>query len=243
MAWVGLSRVYSGLDDPAAAGQALAQAQALSATASAREGRRVAVRAKQLEAMADVWNPARHLEYKQAIDAALAADPADVELWLIRGNAEEPTAAGRGQRGTAASVGFLHPRAPAGTGPRGRPSLPGALLRDDRPHPRGPRTWGGVRAPGARRGPRPSHVGPRPQARGAHRRGDRRLPADRRAREGLLRRRAASRRSSTGTMSTTSTCWPRRTSTRGRWRARRPSCARRRRCRRRSIAWSSIRSC
>jgi tetratricopeptide (TPR) repeat protein len=106
MAWVGLSRVYSGLDDPEAAGQANARAEALLASASPREKRRVALRAKQLAAMADVWNEAKHLEYKKAIDAALAADTAEVELWLLRGNAEEPTAAGRGQRGTAASVAF-----------------------------------------------------------------------------------------------------------------------------------------
>ena len=48
----------------------------------------------------------RHAAYKQAIDKALVADFDDVELWLIRGNAEEPTAAGRGQRGFAASVAF-----------------------------------------------------------------------------------------------------------------------------------------
>jgi tetratricopeptide (TPR) repeat protein len=106
MAWVGLSRVYSGLDDPASARRAQAQAEALAAPASAREQRRIALRAKQLEAMDDLWNPARHLEYKKAIDAALAADMTDVELWLLRGNAEEPTAAGRGQRGAAASVAF-----------------------------------------------------------------------------------------------------------------------------------------
>jgi tetratricopeptide (TPR) repeat protein len=106
MAWVGLSRVYSGLDDEKAARQAQAKAEALASGASAREQRRIALRGKQLEALADLWNPAKHLEYKKAIDAALAADMKDVELWLLRGNAEEPTAAGRGQRGGAASVAF-----------------------------------------------------------------------------------------------------------------------------------------
>ncbi len=57
-------------------------------------------------AIADLANETRHAAYKQAIDKALIADFDDVELWLIRGNAEEPTAAGRGQRGFAASVAF-----------------------------------------------------------------------------------------------------------------------------------------
>jgi tetratricopeptide (TPR) repeat protein len=106
MAWLGLSRVYSGLEDPEEARQALAQAQALAVKVSPREQRRVALRAAQLEAMADVADEAKHLAYKKAIDTALAADVDDPELWLIRGNAEEASAAGRGQRGGAASTAF-----------------------------------------------------------------------------------------------------------------------------------------
>ena len=64
------------------------------ATAAARGDRRSRQRARCIVA------------YKQAIDKALAADIGDVELWLIRGNAEEPTAAGRGQRGGVASTAF-----------------------------------------------------------------------------------------------------------------------------------------
>ncbi len=61
---------------------------------------------QQLESIADLGNQALFVAYKQAIDKAIAADIDDVELWLIRGNAEEPTAAGRGQRGGAASTAF-----------------------------------------------------------------------------------------------------------------------------------------
>jgi len=106
MAHVGLSRVYSGLDDPAAARQAVERAQALAEGASPRERRRIAVRAKQLEAMDALADAAKHAEYKKAIDDALAKDTDDPELWLLRGNAEEATAAGRGQRGGAASTAF-----------------------------------------------------------------------------------------------------------------------------------------
>ena len=106
MAWIGLSRVYSGLDDPAHARRALAEAEALAPSASPREQRRVALRARQLEAMAALDDPAKHAAYKKAIDDALAADIGDANLWLIRGNAEEASAAGRGQRGGAASTAF-----------------------------------------------------------------------------------------------------------------------------------------
>jgi tetratricopeptide (TPR) repeat protein len=106
MAHVGLSRVYSGLDDPEAARQALAEAQAQAGKASERERRRIALRAKQLEAMANLADKAKHAEYKKAIDDALAVDIDDPELWLIRANAEEPTAAGRGQRGGVAATAF-----------------------------------------------------------------------------------------------------------------------------------------
>ena len=107
MAWLGLSRVYSGLDDPEEARQALGKAESLAATsASPREQRRIALRAKQLEAMAAIDDAGKHAAYKKAIDDALAKDIADVALWLIRGNAEEASAAGRGQRGGAASTAF-----------------------------------------------------------------------------------------------------------------------------------------
>lgn len=104
----GLSRVYSGLDDHEAAVQEAQRAQALAASANAspREQRRIALRLQQLQAMANLDNASLHAAYKQALDRALAIDFDDVELWLVRGNAEEPTASGRGQRGSAASTAF-----------------------------------------------------------------------------------------------------------------------------------------
>jgi tetratricopeptide (TPR) repeat protein len=106
MAWIGLSRAYSGLDAPEEARRAVTQAEALASRASPREQRRIVLRAKQLEAMSQPSDSAAHAAYKKALDEALAKDIADVELWLIRGHAEEPTAAGRGQRGGAASTAF-----------------------------------------------------------------------------------------------------------------------------------------
>ena len=106
MAYVGLSRVYSGLDDARAARAAVERARALGEKASERERRRIAIRARQLDAIEDLGNAAKFAEYKKAIDDALAQDLTDTELWLLRGNAEEPTAAGRGQRGGVASTLF-----------------------------------------------------------------------------------------------------------------------------------------
>jgi tetratricopeptide (TPR) repeat protein len=104
MAHWGLSRVYSGLDDHEKAVAAAKLAKQFASTP--REQRRAALRLTQLDAIADLGNAGLLAAYKQAIDKTIAADIDDVELWLIRGNAEEPTAAGRGQRGTAASTAF-----------------------------------------------------------------------------------------------------------------------------------------
>jgi len=106
LAWIGLSRVFTAFEDAPAAREALEKAQALSGSVTPREKRRIALRATHLEALDALGDPAKHLAYKKALDAALAQDMGDAELWMLRGNAEEPSAAGRGQRGGAASVAF-----------------------------------------------------------------------------------------------------------------------------------------
>jgi len=106
MAYICLSRAYSGLEDQGAAQSAHENAQSLAANLSEHERLRVSLRAKQLEAINDILNGTKHQIYKAAIDAALAKYPDDPELWLLRGNAEEPTAAGRGQRGLVGAVAY-----------------------------------------------------------------------------------------------------------------------------------------
>lgn len=106
LAHVGLSRAYSGLGDSNAANDALKQAEALKDGCADWEKRRIDLRGKQLKAMADSGNEELHEEYKAALDDALAKDLDDPELWLLRGNAEERAASGRGQGGRAASVAF-----------------------------------------------------------------------------------------------------------------------------------------
>jgi hypothetical protein len=51
MAYIGLSRVYSGLDNPVAAKQFFEKGKALSAKVSDRERRRIEIREKQLDAL------------------------------------------------------------------------------------------------------------------------------------------------------------------------------------------------
>src|SRR5262249_19831559 len=106
MAYVGLSRAYSGLNSNSAALAAVDQAQSLAEKASPRERRRIHLRRLQLEAIAQPDDVAKFQQYKQAIDAALESDPKDPELWLLRGNAEEANAAGRGQHGSESAISY-----------------------------------------------------------------------------------------------------------------------------------------
>jgi tetratricopeptide (TPR) repeat protein len=106
MAHVGLSRVFSGLDNPEGARRAFEKAKALASGASEHERRLIDIREKQLAAMEEIENPAKLLAYRKSIDDALTADFDSPQLWLLRGNAEEANATGRGQRGTSGSIAF-----------------------------------------------------------------------------------------------------------------------------------------
>jgi tetratricopeptide (TPR) repeat protein len=109
MAWMGLARAEEGLERHAPAQAAIARAQTLSARATEKEKRFIALRAEQMAAVA-APNPEeeqrRHAAYKESLDRALAAFPEDAELWIWRGNAEEPGPWGRGQFGEAPSISF-----------------------------------------------------------------------------------------------------------------------------------------
>jgi tetratricopeptide (TPR) repeat protein len=106
LAWVGLSRAYSGLSDSGAAASANERATELSKDVTPREKRWIEIRARQIEAMAARDDAAKRFGYVRAIDDALEYDPQDTELWTLRGNAEEPGAGGRGQQGGASSIVF-----------------------------------------------------------------------------------------------------------------------------------------
>jgi tetratricopeptide (TPR) repeat protein len=107
MAYAGLCRAYTGLNLSAATREALEKAQTLTTNVTPRERRRIMIHFKQLDALADIFNSEKQLAYKKALDDALIADTSDVELLLLRGNAEEGNpAAGRGQRGLEGALVF-----------------------------------------------------------------------------------------------------------------------------------------
>jgi tetratricopeptide (TPR) repeat protein len=108
MANLGMSYVYSGLENPDAARQFFDKAKALESNVGERERRRIDIRGKQLTAIEDIKDSTRFLAYKKAIDDAIAKYFEDPQFWLLRGNAEESNASGRGQRGGAASIAFYN---------------------------------------------------------------------------------------------------------------------------------------
>ena len=107
MAYAGLYRAYTGLNGTPAARMALEKARTLASNITPRERRRILAHFKQLEALADIFNGEKQLAYKKALDDALLTDANDLELLLLRGNAEEGNpAAGRGQRGLEGALAF-----------------------------------------------------------------------------------------------------------------------------------------
>jgi tetratricopeptide (TPR) repeat protein len=106
MACLGLSRTFSGFDNPEEARRWYEKARVLAARADESEKRRVEIRGLQLAAMEALGDQARLNAYRKSLDDAVAADIENPQLWLLRGNASEPNAAGRGQRGGAASIAF-----------------------------------------------------------------------------------------------------------------------------------------
>ncbi len=102
MAWVGLSQVYSNLNDEASAEIALAKARQLAPAVSEKDRIRIELQAMHLEAVSKGGN--KQMRYQTALEKAVAADPQNTELILLLGNATEDDPAGRGQRGGDKSI-------------------------------------------------------------------------------------------------------------------------------------------
>lgn len=102
MAYVGLSRVYTNLNDDSSAEAALAKARELAPNASEKDRTRIELKAKQLEAARKGGE--KQQEYKAALEKGLAADPKNTELMLLLGSASEDDSNGRGQGGTDNSI-------------------------------------------------------------------------------------------------------------------------------------------
>jgi tetratricopeptide (TPR) repeat protein len=102
MAYVGLSRVYSNLNDDSSARTAAARARELASGVSERDRMHIELEAKRLEAVRKGGE--QQQEYRTALEKALAADPKSTELMLLLGNASEDDSSGRGQGGSDKSI-------------------------------------------------------------------------------------------------------------------------------------------
>ena len=166
MCWMGLARAEQGLERREATAAAIEKAQTLGAKASKKEQTFIALRAKQIDAQAAPSSEEhdKHAALKSALDTALAPYPDDAELWIMRGNAEEPGPWGRGQFGGAASIAFYETALVRSPRASRRAPLSRPLLREHRPPRRGRRPRKDLRRVEPRRRARPAHVRPRPAA-------------------------------------------------------------------------------
>jgi Tfp pilus assembly protein PilF len=105
MAYLGLSYAFSPIDYDAAR-ESLDRSDSLASSLSDREKQRIQVRRLQLEAMLAPQDSARLVRVREALDTALQLTPNDLELLLLRGNAEEPTPFADGQGCVAASIPY-----------------------------------------------------------------------------------------------------------------------------------------
>ena len=122
VAHLGLVRSYEAMKDRAGADAALARAEPHGAAASERD--RALFEAFRLRRAADTPGPQgaqAHEAYRAALDRLIAQHPADIELLLLRGNAAESVAWGKGMAGHGEALPFYEravERAPQHAGAR-----------------------------------------------------------------------------------------------------------------------------
>jgi tetratricopeptide (TPR) repeat protein len=120
MAHVGVARVAINLKDWASARKHAEAAQAMAEKVSSRERLRIEAQIAQIAAAEKLGDEKLLSAYRSALDAAVAADLDNAEVWLLRGNAEESTATGIGQQGKLTTIGWYdaaHRRSPDHPGP------------------------------------------------------------------------------------------------------------------------------
>ena len=106
LAHVGLSYAYIELNKPPVANQAIAAAQKLAANASDHVKRHVDARSLQMAAEDAAADTSRLAAYRKSLDAAIMAFPNDSEFVLLRGIAESPDPADRGQGSVNGSIAY-----------------------------------------------------------------------------------------------------------------------------------------
>ena len=107
LAHAGLSIVYTELNEPAKARAAIDRATALGKGAPAHDRAHIEARVLQMAAEAGAADRTRLTAYRAAVDQAVAANPKDVELLLLRGVAESPDPADRGQGSPATATPYF----------------------------------------------------------------------------------------------------------------------------------------
>jgi tetratricopeptide (TPR) repeat protein len=107
MAYLGLSRVYTQLQDNSAARMAWDKAKSLSGAVSERERARIQIRADELDFIENAKAGMQtYFVWRKAITDAMDVRPTDSWLWILRGFADEGTPAAIGQGGGVDTVAF-----------------------------------------------------------------------------------------------------------------------------------------
>ena len=106
LAHVGLSVAYVELSRGADAQKAIEAARAMVPRLPDHDRRHVEIRALQMLAEDAPADPSRLVSYRKALDAAIIAFPDDVEFQLLRGMAESPDPANRGQGSVTSSLPY-----------------------------------------------------------------------------------------------------------------------------------------
>jgi tetratricopeptide (TPR) repeat protein len=107
IAHAALNLAYVELNKPAEARAALDHARAMASKVPDHDRRHIEARALQFEAESNPRATSSLAAYRQALDAAIAAFPSDVEFLLLRGIAESADPADRGQGAGAAAIPYL----------------------------------------------------------------------------------------------------------------------------------------
>jgi len=106
LAHVGLSYAYIELNKVTEARQAITKAQSISAKSADHIKRHVDARALQMAAEDAGGDATKLAAYRKSLDGAIAAFPNDIQFLLLRGIAESPDPADRGQGSVIASIAY-----------------------------------------------------------------------------------------------------------------------------------------
>ena len=106
MAYLGLSDAYIGLQDIGEAAGAFEKAQSLAEKMSDEERRWLDIRALYFAFLANSSDMQKYFAYRKGISDAIASDPSDPFLWILRGFADEGTPIAHGQNGGVDTIAF-----------------------------------------------------------------------------------------------------------------------------------------